>query len=102
VRAREVASLLVPVLIMPLDLMAEHDPELAQRIRDAARRVEQATAEDHVAGAALSASRLFTLLMSAWGRGLLDYDDLEGLVDLLTLLVASLRGASWSSPPACA
>jgi hypothetical protein len=93
-RVNEVTALLVPVLIMPLDLMGEYDPEMAQRIRDATRALEQAIADERQGSAIASASQLFTLLLGAWARGLLEFDELEGLVDLLSLLAAELRGAA--------
>jgi hypothetical protein len=93
-RAVEVSALFVPVLLMPLDLIGEQDPELAERIRCAVRLMEHAIAEERHAGAVVTARRLFALLMSAWGRGLLEYDELEGLVDLLSLFAAELRGAA--------
>ena len=93
-RAHEVSALFVPVLLMPLDLMGEHDPETAEQIRNAARALERAIGEERRAAAAAIASRLFTLLLGAWSRGLLEFEELEGLVDLLSLLSAELRGAA--------
>jgi hypothetical protein len=90
----EVAGLLEPVMWGPLGFIGERDPDLAGRLEQAVKEVQECLADALVPGATEAVRGLLRWLQLAWARGLMDPEDFEGLVELAGCLLGELGSGS--------